>query len=111
MPGDVRWTIPNPLEGDPVAEKSVALEIAWHQRIGAGFFGGGEFILQNVTGPGVVWLDLSGELVERDLASGEQLVVHAGHVGMFERTVGFDIQTVREFRMSSSAARACSSRL
>ena len=81
-----------------VAEKSVALEIAWQQRIGAGFFGGGGFILQKVTGPGVVWLDLSGELVERDLAPGERLLVHAGHVGMFEPSVGFDIQMVRGFR-------------
>src|SRR5271166_3608037 len=51
----------------------------------AGFFGGGGFILQKVTGPGVAWLDLSGELVEKDLAQGERLLVHAGHVGMFEK--------------------------
>jgi uncharacterized protein (TIGR00266 family) len=81
-----------------VAEKSISLEIAWQQRLGAGFFGGGGFILQKVTGPGVVWLDLSGELVERDLAAGERLLVHAGHVGIFEPSVGFDIQLVRGFR-------------
>ena len=81
-----------------VAEKSIGLEIAWQQRLGAGFFGGGGFILQKVTGPGVVLLDLSGELVERDLAPGERLLVHAGHVGMFEPSVSFDIQMVRGFK-------------
>jgi len=81
-----------------VAEKSVALEIAWQRRLGAGFFGGGGFILQKVTGPGVVWLDLSGEVVERELGVGERLLVHAGHVGMFEPSVGFDIQMVTGFR-------------
>jgi hypothetical protein len=60
-----------------VAEKSVALEIAWQRRIGAGFFGGGGFILQKVTGPDVVWLDLSGKLVERDLGAGERLLAPA----------------------------------
>ena len=80
------------------AEKSVALEIAWQQRIGAGFFGGEGFILQRVTGPGTVWLDLSGELVERDLAPGERLLVHAGHVGIQDPTVQFDIQLIRGFR-------------
>ena len=60
------------------AEKSVSLEIAWQQRLGAGFFGGEGFILQKLTGPGTVWLDLSGELVERDLAPQERLLVHAG---------------------------------
>ena len=80
-----------------VAEKSVSFEVAWQKRIGAGFFGGDGFILQKVSGPGVVWLDLSGELVERDLAPGEQLLVHAGHVGVFEPSVSFDIQMVRGF--------------
>ena len=80
------------------AEKSVTLEIAWQQRIGAGFFGGEGFILQRVTGPGTVWLDLSGELVERDLAAGERLLVHAGHVGIQQPSVQFSIQMVRGFR-------------
>ena len=80
------------------AEKSVALEIAWQKKLGAGFFGGGGFILQKITGPGTVWLDLSGEIVDHALAAGEQLLVHAGHVGVFEPTVGFDIQMVRGFR-------------
>lgn len=80
------------------AQKSVALEIAWQQRMGAGFFGGEGFILQKVTGPGVVWLDLSGEVVERDLAPGERLLVHAGHVGVQQPTIQFDIQMVRGFR-------------
>jgi uncharacterized protein (TIGR00266 family) len=81
-----------------VAEKSVTFEVAWQRRVGAGFFGGEGFILQKVSGPGVVWLDLSGELVERDLAPGERLLVHAGHVGVFEPSVSFDIQLVRGFK-------------
>ena len=80
------------------AEKSVTLELAWQQRIGAGFFGGAGFILQRVTGPGTVFLDLSGEVVTKDLAPGERLYVHAGHVGVHEPTVSFDIQMVPGFR-------------
>jgi uncharacterized protein (TIGR00266 family) len=77
------------------AQKSVSLEIAWQRRIGAGFFGGGGFILQRVTGPGVVFLDLSGEVVERDLAAGERLLVVAGHVGVMDPSVAFDIEMIR----------------
>ncbi len=80
------------------AEKSVKLELAWQQRFGAGLFGGEGFILQKVTGPGTVWLDLSGEVVERDLAAGERLLVNAGHVGVIDPTVNFDIQMVKGFR-------------
>ena len=81
-----------------VAEKSVTLEIAFQKRLGAGFFGGEGFILQKVSGPGMVFLDLSGEVVEKDLAPGERLLVHAGHVGALDPSVGFDIQMVKGFR-------------
>jgi uncharacterized protein (TIGR00266 family) len=80
------------------AEKSVTLDLAWQQRIGAGFFGGAGFILQRVTGPGTVFLDLSGEVVTRQLRPGERLYVHAGHVGVHEPSVSFDIQMVPGFR-------------
>jgi len=80
------------------AEKTVTLEIAWQKRLGAGLFGGEGFILQKVTGPGVVFLDLSGEVVEKDLAPGERLLVHAGHVGVMDPTVSFDIQMVSGFK-------------
>ena len=66
--------------------------------MGAGFFGGEGFILQKVTGPGTVWLDLSGEVVEKELGAGEKLLVHAGHVGVQSPSVDFDIQLVRGFK-------------
>jgi uncharacterized protein (AIM24 family) len=39
-----------------VAEKSVQLEIAWHQRFGARLFGGEGLFLATLTGPGHVAL-------------------------------------------------------
>jgi uncharacterized protein (TIGR00266 family) len=80
------------------AEMSVTLDIAFQQRFGAGLFGGEGFILQKVTGPGTVWLDLSGEVIEKTLAPGERLRVHAGHIGMQEPSIDFDIQMMRGFR-------------
>jgi uncharacterized protein (TIGR00266 family) len=80
------------------AEKSVSLDIAFQQRLGAGFFAGEGFIMQRVTGPGTVFLDLSGEVIEKTLRPGEKLLVHAGHIGMQEPTVQIDIQMMRGFR-------------
>jgi uncharacterized protein (TIGR00266 family) len=80
------------------AEKTVTLDLAWQQRIGSGFFGGAGFILQRVTGPGTVFLDLSGEVVSKRLLPGEPIYVHAGHVGVHEPSVSFDIQIVPGFR-------------
>ena len=80
------------------AEKTVGLDIVLQQRLGAGVFAGEGFILQRVSGPGTVWLDLSGEVIEKTLAPGERLRVHAGHIGMQDPTVSTDIQMVRGFR-------------
>ena len=79
------------------AEKSVTLELAWQKQMGAGFFGGAGFILQKVTGPGTVFLDLSGEVVTKQLGAGEKLLVHAGHVGVHDPTVSFDLQMLPGF--------------
>jgi len=57
------------------AEYSVSLDIALQQRLGAGFFAGEGFILQRVTGPGTVFLDLSGEVVEKTLAEKERFSI------------------------------------
>ena len=82
------------------AQQGVELEIAVRQKMGAGFFGGEGFILQRVTGPGVVFLDLSGEVIQETLAPGQRLLVHAGHVGIQDTTVDFNIQMLRGFRNS-----------
>jgi len=80
------------------AEKSVTLDVAWQKRLGAGFFAGEGFILQRVSGPGTVWLELAGEVVSKTLAAGERLLVHAGHVGIQDPTVTTDIQMVGGFK-------------
>jgi len=80
------------------AESTVQLDIFFRQKIGSGFFGGEGFILQRVSGPGWVWLDLSGEVVEKDLQPGERLQVHVGHVGVQDPTVQFDITRIKGFR-------------
>lgn len=80
------------------AQSSVQLDIFFRQQIGSGIFGGEGFILQRVTGPGWAFLDLSGEIVEKNLGPGERLQVHVGHVGVQEPTVQFGITRIKGFR-------------
>ena len=77
------------------ATPQVALTIGFQQSLGAGIFGGSGFILQRVGGVGTAWLELSGELIQKDLAPGETLFVHPGHVGAFMTSVSFQITMVR----------------
>jgi uncharacterized protein (TIGR00266 family) len=80
------------------AEKSVQLAVHFRRKLGAGFFGGEGFILQKLTGPGVAFVELDGEIVEYTLEPGQLLKVDTGHVAMFEPTVQFDIEMVRGFK-------------
>ena len=72
----------------------VTLSVGFQQSLGAGIFGGDGFLLQRVGGYGTAWLELSGELIVKDLAPGEMLRVHPGHVGAFQSSVGFQITMV-----------------
>ena len=76
------------------ATPQVTLSVGFQQSLGAGIFGGDGFLLQKVGGYGTAWLELSGELIRQDLAAGEVLRVHPGHVGAFQSTVGFQITMV-----------------
>lgn len=80
------------------AEKTVGLTIHFRKKMGAGFFGGEGFIMQKITGPGVAFVCLDGEIVEYTLQAGQMLKVDTGHVGMLEPTVNFDIEVVRGFK-------------
>ena len=57
-------------------------------------FGGEGFVLQRLSGTCTAWVELGGEIVSHELAPGESLLVHPGHVGMFEESVAFDITTI-----------------
>lgn len=74
--------------------RGVDVSIAFAKRIGAGFFGGEGFILQKLTGDGLVFLHASGTLTEMTLAAGEVLRVDTGCIVAMEQTVDYDIQMV-----------------
>src|ERR1700689_2637216 len=76
------------------ATPQVTISVGFQQSLGAGIFGGSGFLLQKIGGVGTAWIEFSGELIQNDLAPGEILFVHPGHVGAFQSTVGFQITTV-----------------
>jgi len=76
------------------ATPQVTIGVGFQQSLGAGIFGGDGFLLQKIGGYGTAWLELSGELIQRNLAPGEVLRVHPGHVGAFHSTVSFQITMV-----------------
>ena len=73
------------------ATEGVNLSIGFQRGLGAGIFGGNGFILQKLAGQCTAFVELGGEIVTYDLAAGESIQVHPGHIGMFESTVNFDV--------------------
>jgi uncharacterized protein (TIGR00266 family) len=80
------------------AEKSVDIALHFRKKLGAGFFGGEGFIMQKLTGPGLIFVELDGEIVEYTLEAGQTMMVDTGFVAMYEPTVDFDIEMVRGLR-------------
>ena len=65
--------------------------IGMQQSFRGGMYGGDGFILQRLEGQGRSWVELSGEITTYDLAEGQSMLVHPGHVGLFEDRVQFSI--------------------
>jgi uncharacterized protein (TIGR00266 family) len=85
-------------DGFLFAQSSVTLDIAMVRRLGAGLLGGEGFILQKLTGPGLVFVHAGGDHVDFTLAPGETLQVQTGHLVAFEPSVNYDIQMVGSIR-------------
>jgi len=80
------------------AEKSVDLDIFFQKKFSAGLFGGEGFIMEKLTGPGLVFFELDGDIVEHELADGEELLVDTGHVALLESSVSFNVKMMKGFK-------------
>ncbi len=78
-----------------VAESTVSLAAHFRRKLGAGLFGGEGFVLQKLTGPGIAWVEIAGEVRSYDLQAGQTIRVDPGHIAMYEPTVDYDIQRVK----------------
>ena len=76
-------------------EKGLDLSIYLQRKLGAGFFGGEGFIMQKVTGNGMIFLEIDGYCKEYDLAAGQQIIVDTGYLAAMSDTCTMDIQTVQ----------------
>jgi uncharacterized protein (AIM24 family) len=69
----------------------VTPSVCLQQTFKGGLWGGEGFVLQKLEGEGQAWIELAGEIATYDLAEGQSLLVHPGHVGLFNDTVSFSV--------------------
>ena len=76
------------------AEPGVELSIHFNKKLGTGLFGGEGFSVQRLSGSGVAFAEIDGELVEYELREGQQIVADTGNVAGFTAGVKMEIQQV-----------------
>ncbi|MBQ4244077.1 MAG: TIGR00266 family protein [Clostridia bacterium] len=76
------------------ATRGVDISIFFQKKLGAGFFGGEGFIMQRLSGSGLVFVEIDGSVEIKDLAPGEQIQIDTGYLAMMESTCTMDVQTV-----------------
>ena len=76
------------------AESGVQLSVHFNKKFSTGLFSGEGFIMQRLSGNGMAFVEIDGDLMEYDLKPGEQLVVDSGNIAGFEPTVHMEVRTV-----------------
>ena len=77
------------------AQSSVELRTTFNKKMGTGFFGGEGFILQELSGRGMAFLEVDGDAIEMNLAPGEVLKVDTGNLVGFEDSVRYEVESVK----------------
>jgi uncharacterized protein (TIGR00266 family) len=72
----------------------LTIGVGLQQSFRGGMWGGDGFLLQKLEGHGRAWIELSGELTTYTLNPGQTLLVHPGHVGLFQSTVQFQMTRI-----------------
>jgi len=78
-----------------VAQSSVELKTTLNKKLGTGFFGGEGFILQELKGNGMAFLEIDGDAVEINLSPGEVIKIDTGNLVGFDDSVRYEVEVVK----------------
>lgn len=76
-------------------EKGLDLSVYFQRKLGKGLFGGEGFIMQKVSGNGLVFLEIDGHCVEYTLGAGESIIIDTGYLAAMTETCSMDIETIK----------------
>lgn len=77
------------------AEDSIETSVTFSKKFSAGLVGGEGFILQKAQGKGMLFLEVDGDPIEKELMPGEVLKVDTGNVVAFEQSVSYEVEMVK----------------
>ena len=76
-------------------EKGLELSVYFQKRLGKGLFGGEGFIMQKISGEGLVFLEIDGYCKEYELGMGDSILVDTGYLAAMTEGCTMEIETVK----------------
>ena len=76
-------------------EKGLELSMFFQKKLGKGFFGGEGFIMQRISGNGMVFLEIDGHCKTYELRAGQSIIVDTGYLAAMSESCTMDIETVK----------------
>ena len=76
-------------------EKGLDVSVYFQKKLGRGFFGGEGFIMQKITGNGMIFLEIDGYCKEYDLKEGECIIVDTGYLAAMSESCTMEIETIK----------------
>lgn len=73
----------------------IEMSIFFQKKIGSGFFGGEGFIMQKMSGTGLVFLEIDGTAIEYQLEAGQKMIIDTGYLATMDASCSMDVQTVK----------------
>ena len=76
-------------------ENGVQCDITFTKKFSAGLFGGEGFVLQDIHGEGMAFLEVDGNITKKTLQAGESILVDTGSVVYFDKSCKYEIETIK----------------
>jgi uncharacterized protein (AIM24 family) len=76
-------------------EKGLDISIYFQKRLSKGLFGGEGFIMQKISGNGLIFLEIDGHCKEYDLNAGESIVLDTGYLAAMSESCTMEVETVK----------------
>jgi uncharacterized protein (TIGR00266 family) len=80
------------------SEETVTFDATFTKKIGAGLLGGEGLILVKVKGPGIVFLNVGGEISQIPLEAGQKIRVDTSNLAAFDSSVDYSVERVKGVR-------------
>ena len=76
-------------------EKGLDLSVYFQKRFGSGLFGGEGFIMQRISGDGLVFLEIDGYCKEYTLGAGQSIILDTGYLAAMTDGCTMEIESVK----------------